>query len=488
MASLRLVLLMVVSDAIMACPPAFAKVSFAASELEGQGSEVVFCDLDGDRLKDVVLIEGLNLCIFYQEKQGFPRKPHQRYRLEDRPCVVWPARLGTGAEGLLVMTRDGVAELCFTNRNSPPLRQQIIRQETIIPQALDEPQAMHFPLTADTGGEWPLLLVPVADGLQVWQHREGWRQTQFLEHAVEAHIRPSVTNAGYTQSFGLDLSLGDVNGDGREDLMVMCQVPGGMQTHALYLQEASSPFAAQAALIYTNTPEWRTALCWVDLNRDGKLDLIKSTFLDEPFFIPGLRSGKVFVRTFVADAKGRIPAEPQRVFRKNDWSLALPVVDVDGDGFTDLVLGYIAAETKEALRKIITSEEVEFSAKFYFSRSGTGFPETPDCQREVAIRFHRDFSFNLDRRLYYERFINLNGDFNGDGKKDLLVRDRSHEISILFFISREKGFSREADLRLSCPEPIDWWEVRDVNGDGTSDLVVKLEKRNMFRIYVSQSK
>jgi len=56
---------------------------------------------------------------------------------------------------------------------------------------------------------------------------------------------------------------------------------------------------------------------------------------------------------------------------------------------------------------------------------------------------------------------------------DLLVRDHSDEISVYFFVSREKGFSPEPDLQFSCPELIDEWQVADLNHDGVSDLIVK---------------
>jgi hypothetical protein len=87
---------------------------------------------------------------------------------------------------------------------------------------------------------------------------------------------------------------------------------------------------------------------------------------------------------------------------------------------------------------------------------------------------------------FYGRYVQLDGDFNGDGKKDLLVRDQSDEISVYFFVSREQGFSTEPDLQFSCPEPIDEWQVADLNNDGVSDLIVKLAKQNGFRIFISQ--
>jgi len=124
-------------------------------------------------------------------------------------------------------------ELSFTNRIDRPARQQIIQQETIIPESLDEKFVTYFPFSCNTGTEWSLLLVPVAGGLQVWQHRDGWHQAQFIERAVETHLHPSIANAGYTRSFDLSLSLGDVNGDARDDLIVMRNSAAGAQIYSL---------------------------------------------------------------------------------------------------------------------------------------------------------------------------------------------------------------------------------------------------------------
>jgi hypothetical protein len=493
----------------MACSSAQAKPKFNASEVTGPCQQLIICDLDGDGLKDLVLMDDTNLSIFYQDpKRGFTREPQQTYCLEPRPCLVWAARLGGPAESLLVMTSDGVTELCFTNRTGPPTIRQIIRQATIVPEAMDAAEgtnALYLPLSVETGlrraavavrgdldraaatqagGDWPLLLVPAADGLQVWQHRDEWRQAQVISHAIEARLQPAVTDSGYNRSLGFDLSVGDVNGDGRDDLMVR-RNNGWTNTYSLYLQQTNGRFALEPALTYADKVEPFSWLCWADLNRDGKVDLIKSVWLNESSFLPGVPSGKVLVSTYIADEHGRIPAEPQQVFRKNDWTPAVPVVDMDGDGFPDLVLGYSHIEDKEGVRKMITSKKLDYNLRFYFYRPGLGFPKEADCQRDVVIHLDR-VEMQEDLPQYFGRYVKVGGDFNGDGRTDLLVRDHSDDISVYFFVSREKGFSPEPDLRFSCPEPIDEWQVADLNNDGVSALIVKLAKQKGYRIFISQ--
>ncbi len=193
----------------------------------------------------------------------------------------------------------------------------------------------------------------------------------------------------------------------------------------------------------------------------------------------------MLVSTYLADGQGRIPAEPQQVFRKNDWTAPLPVVDVDGDGFLDLVLGFSHLDSRESLNKELTAKQLDYSLRFFFYRPGLGFPKEADCQRDVVI--HLDQVEMLRNWGWQDlaRYVGLGGDFKGDGKADLLVRDHGDAISVYFFVSREKGFSLKPDLRFSCPEQIDGWVAKDLNGDGVCDLIVKLGKQNAWRIFIS---
>jgi len=468
-----------------------ARPKFNASEIAGAGRQLMICDLDGDGLTDLVLIDDTNLSIFYQDPtQGFTREPQQVFQLEPRPSVVWTAKLGGPAWSVLVMTSAGVTALDFTQRSGPPVRRQLLRQSTIVPDTMESTNnVLCLTLSAGTSNGPPLLLVPALDGLQVWSShgQDEWQKTQVIGSAVKVRQQPAVATAGYTNSFDFEFSLSDVNGDGREDLMVRQSDIGWTNTYRLYLQQTNGQFAPEPVLTYADKPALFSWLDWIDLNRDGRVDLVKGVWLNEPSFVPGVPSGKVLVNTYLADAGGRIPATPQQVFRKDDWSAALPVVDMDGDGYPDLVLGYVPMDSREGLRKEITTRKIDYRLWFYFYRPGVGFPKEADCQRTVTIHVDRTTG-PLDWTLAedFQRCVKVGGDFNGDGKVDLLVRDHGDSISVYFFISREKGFSPEPDLRFNCPEPVEGWQIADLNNDGISDLIVKLAKPGGWRIFVSR--
>ena len=472
---------------LMASASAQAKPKFIASEVAGKSSELMICDLDGDGLKDFVLREDFNLSIFYQDsKRGFTRDPQQTHSLEPRPSVVWTAKSG-GQGSLFVMTSDGVTEFSFTNRTGSPVIRQIIRQPTLIPNTAEKTNAMELLLSVETGGDWPLLLVPTANGLQVWQLRDEWVKAQDIDHGINVRQWPSLANSEYSISFGFkfNFGVGDCNNDRRDDLIVTENV-GRTLTYRLYLQQTNGLFASEPVLSYPDNAELRSWLCWLDLNRDGKMDLIKSFGVNEPSFVPGVPSDKAVVSAYIADQHGRIPAEPQQVFRKNDFTVALPVVDVDGDGFLDLVLFNRHMDNREAVAKMVTTKQLDYTLRFYFYRAGMGFSKEAACQRDVIFRLDRAELMGWIGTENYDIFVKLVGDFSGDGKTDLVVREHDNEISVYFFISREKGFSLKPDLRFSSPEEIDDWEARDLNNDGVNDLIVKLRKQNAYRIFISQ--
>ncbi|MCU0917636.1 MAG: VCBS repeat-containing protein [Planctomycetes bacterium] len=460
---------------------------YRESVVRGPGDQVLLCDLDGDRLQDIVLRDAPNLLVFYQNQDtGFAQTPHQVYPLGEKPSVIWPARLAPKTDSLLVMRSEGVTELDFTNRTRPASRRQIISQSTIIPQSLEQLSIAHLPLSPGTGGSAPVILVPVGSDLQVWRRADTWQHAQTLKDALETAVLAPRGALGYDRTDVLTMSLGDVTGDRRDDLIIRNRfLP--VCRYVIYTQNQDGLFPAEPALTWTGKWDW-SWYCWVDINRDGHVDLIKNTWLQEPWFLPGTLSGKVLVRIYLADERGRLPAEPQQVFRKNDWIDSIPVVDVDGDGCLDLVLGYSLFDSREGFRKALTAKQLDFQLRFHFYRPGAGFPEQPDCGANPVIHLdHVSTDLTYPRRRYFETFVNLQGDFDGDGDRDLLVRDRADQFSVHPFVSRQAGFAENPEISFRYTEPVDLLQVEDLNGDGRSDLVMKLGTQEAFRVFISHT-
>jgi hypothetical protein len=284
------------------CLPAPASPKFTMSDIPGPASDLIACDLDGDGLKDIVLLDGMKLAVFHQDPaHGFSAQPQQTFLLDNRPFVVWPAKLNRAAANLLVMDADGVSEL------SSGRLQRIILQPTIIPAAAQETNAVSIPMSVETGAAWPLILVPAADGIHVWQHRDQWRQAQVIG-PIRSALWPSLEKPGYDTLAGFDFSVGPGNN------LVVRRRQGMIEAFNLYPQQSSGLFAPHPSLTYSEKVHPFSWLCWADLNHDGRMDLIKSRWLNEGSFLPGVPSGKVLVETYLADAKGAIPANPNQVF------------------------------------------------------------------------------------------------------------------------------------------------------------------------------
>jgi hypothetical protein len=476
-----LVFWMVMSCGFAVLAAGAARPQFVAAEIKARNGEVMFCDLNGDGLKDVVLSDATNLWVLLQQPNGFPGEPVRIFHSEGKPAIIWPAKLGEKAESLLMLSRDGVVALQFPGGK----RVWLLKQTTRLAESGTGRLLMNLNLSLKTGTQWALLLVPVQNGVQVWQHGEGWVCKQTIPDAFAEDVRPSLQPPGYYREMNFRFSAADVNGDGREDLMICRQSHGGA-VYELYLQAADGSLVLKETSQKLQRADWRNWFCWMDLNKDGQMDLLQGTWLDEPWFLPGTRAGKVVVSVFTADSQGRLPAKPQQVLRKNDWNPASPVLDVDGDGFPDLILAYNLFDTRESLRQMIASRKVDINLKLFFYRPGAGFAPEGEAQRKVTVHLDLEaLEINWGKPPDVQRFVSFAGDFNGDGKRDMLVRDKKNQLSVFFFQSRKQGFSQEPNLQFECAEPVLGMRVLELNSDGVSDLVLTLPS-NRLKIFLSR--
>ena len=210
--------------------------------------------------------------------------------------------------------------------------------------------------------------------------------------------------------------LGDVNGDGKPDLVVANL--GGNNISVL-LGNGNGTFAAQQTFATGTSP---VLMVLGDVNGDGKPDVVVAN--------PGSNN----VSVLLGNGNGTFAG--QQTFDAGTSPLSMVLGDVNGDGIPDLAVANFASNTVSVL---LGNGNGTFAARQTFA---TG--QSPDSLALI--------------------------DVNGDGKPDLVVaNDASNSIGVLLGNGNGTFAAQQSFATGQNPTSL---TVGDVNGDGKPDLAV----------------
>jgi hypothetical protein len=255
----------------------------------------------------------------------------------------------------------------------------------------------------------------------------------------------------------------DFNKDSRKDFILIQPVEKTNQEkgnftvfeYKIYLLNDDNKFSTSPDFtIYDTHGGWISPNC-TDINNDGILDFIKI----ETEIKTGLRKHqKSTFSIFIAKKDGSYSNNPTQSFETTSLPLLHNLlVDIDGDELKDLIL--IDPITKGfSVGSIINK----------FLRKGID-------AKILVLPFNEGYSKRLMLKKVKMKFlrgipINLEGDFNGDGKKDLLIIDEG-TIKIFPLINLNKGFSRRPEFIIKTHN-LNSYIVQDVNNNNKSDVIV----------------
>jgi hypothetical protein len=218
---------------------------------------------------------------------------------------------------------------------------------------------------------------------------------------------------------------------------------------------------------------------WLDVDGDGRQDLVLWQV-----------SGKLDFRTdlniFMRGADQQLPERPTQILHCPGIPIPIgstrelsPVHDLSGDGVCELVLlEPKVASSYSGLLETVLSHGVDSAVTIRSFHHGV-FSRTPDASVPVTI-----ILADYDKLGSWP--ICIQGDFNGDGRPDLLVRRSETQWYVFCSTSGGGWFAPQPAMTFDAPVR-GWYEIKDLNGGGVADIIWHEPDEHRLSIFMSPS-
>jgi hypothetical protein len=429
-------------------------------------------DVDHDGLVDVLVVGPMQnkLWLYRQRASGFPASPDQTIALPAQTAWIsvadvdaqpGPALLFSTATGLSYLRQNHAvfesqpqpliqANQVFTNGDSPRLFRSNTQTNETSPglPVISASQVVLYQRVS--AGEWqPGPPLPLQARETQWHmDRDEWRIGSTPSRSLEIH-----------QSFQPARPAGD-------------------------LEQKAEEKAVKKSLAGKESGEtlWE-GFERVDINGDGREDLVF-------WRVMGDVEPKTDILVFLRRANNRLPDRPTQVLHCRGCPVQVgpkaqagprrqrmsPLCDLAGDGKYQLVLVALKATiySYSAIVDMLLSGNLEWSLTIRNFNHGL-FSLTPDA----AV----SFTAMTPMELAMPELFRIEGDFNGDGRPDLLVRRSPTQWDLL--LSSAQGWFTPKPA-FSFEIPLDGhFDILDLNGDGLSDLVVEAWDEPKLFVFLS---
>jgi len=226
-----------------------------------------------------------------------------------------------------------------------------------------------------------------------------------------------------------------------------------------------------------NTSAWPPQARFVDIDGDGQPDLVI-------WQVSGRLDFKTDVYLFRRGADQNLPDRPAQVLHcrglpipSGPTDMPSPVLDLNGDGHYELVLfefNYGIASASGILERAL-SHGLDCSLTIRSFHNHV-FSSSPDASVPVTVILSAEV---LNGSPFF-----IQGDFNADGRPDLLVRRSDTEWNIFSSTRDGRWFESQPAMTFHVPSQ-GYMEIKDLNGDGLSDVIWHEPEANRLSIFMS---
>ncbi|MCI0340000.1 MAG: VCBS repeat-containing protein [Planctomycetales bacterium] len=449
--------------------PAFRSVKLRAS---GKVMGILPADLDRDGRRDLVLVSGRRLLAFRQRADGTFPEWADAVAEAPRDAVCADLLEASGAPAALaLLDRKGVSSLGVGPEGFAPKPVRVVEEPTPFRAPPGAPLLVR-PFARDlTGDGLPDLLVPVVDGFRLHARRPDGTFALAATLPADPATRVALLDPGpgsaILASFFHPLVVpGDSDGDGRSDLLV--REEGRV---AIFRRSADGTFLPRPDVVLdlstiprTKRPAFRAQFPVeiADVTGDAIVDFVQA--------LPG--EGTVLV--WAGRAGRREFGTPDALIKTDGYALGALPRDLDGDGRRDLLVGAVDKIGILGALQIFVSKSLTVHSLFYRNAGDGRFPAEPSHRRDVTVPLAFSTT-NEGFQVGTTAMASWDGDYDGDGRRDLLLRSGADALAI--HLGLEGGGYPEAPDRIVGIPPLEGFRfvlprIEELNGDGRSDLLL----------------
>jgi len=479
--------------------------SDSAVYLQSPPQDMALADFNDDGLQDILIVAGTSFMVFFQkEGPGFSEYPDQTLEFTEEIRVVDIGEVDpTKGKEIIYMGRNGAFYYKQRNGRFLPDPNPLVMEAIFFLGRRFGCYIVDFAKDLNSDG-LDDLLIPTKEGIVLyWQSfpvgftRYGPLPIQRTVYAsVSAFLWPSSLTEKTQEMRGLclspeiheekDLWLQDINNDGLLDILLPDTSGNEKDSEPhIFLQTPDGRFmctTGQDAGIYGKALAEEGEIFFSDINANGVMDKV-SVRMRDPLQNSSLMVPTIQMAIFLnRDQKGFVNA-PDHVFRSVYLSNLVPIVDIDKNKTQDVFTIYadLRVSSKESIIQSLTRKAVSFVLRCYlFDDQKQGYPYSSDVAHNFVVKYGD--STNIASVIFFD----LSGDFDGNGIRDFVYREKADILSVLLMEKREEKLSIFDEIRIRIPDNTAHIKVMQLNGDNRSDLVLLDQTGTKLSIFINQ--